>query len=223
MWCADGRGRSRLTTVLVVVLVGLLASGCLNATVSLSIDEEDRVSGQALIAVPPSADDRVRLRVPDELSERVRITPYRKEGQRGSKVEFDRLDFDELERLARELNNTNSRYSLSVSRSGSLVNVDGSVDLTPLADTSSEVLVEISTPGEVTTTNGKVDAGVVSWEPAPGEVTEMSATFQFSDGRSAGLFGWSTVVGALTFGVAVLVGLMALLAHQHHRNETQRR
>lgn len=62
---------------------------------------------------------------------------------------------------------------------------------------------------------------MVSWHPSPGEVTEMSATFQFSSNRSAGLFGWSTIVGLVTFGTAFLVAVLALLARQRYRKEAE--
>ncbi|NHD17370.1 MULTISPECIES: DUF3153 domain-containing protein [unclassified Actinopolyspora] len=205
-----------------ILLVGVLVSGCLNATVSLSIDEQDKVSGEVMIATPPAANrGDLRMRVPRELSDRVSVSPYREGERQGSKIEFDSLDFEELERLARELSSSDSRYSLSLSRSGTLVKLNGSVDLTPLAETNSDVLVEVSTPGEVTTTNGETDAGMVSWHPSPGEVTEMSATFQFSSNRSAGLFGWSTIVGLVTFGTAFLVAVLALLARQRYRKEAE--
>ncbi|SDP53254.1 Protein of unknown function [Actinopolyspora xinjiangensis] len=207
-----------------IMLVGILLSGCLNATVSLSINGQDEVSGQVMVAVPPTSDRRdFRLRIPDELSDKVNQHPYRQGESRGYKIEFDELDFDELERLAAGLSGSNSRYKLSVSRSGSLVEVDGSVDLTPLAETDSEVLVEISAPGEVTTTNGEINAGMVSWHPRPGEVTEISATFQFTDARSAGLFGWSMVLGGVTFGTALLVAVLALVTRQRARSESGRR
>lgn len=203
-----------------IMLVGILVSGCLNATVSLSINGQDKVSGEVMIAVPPTSDRHsFRLRVPDELSDKVRTSPYRDGEARGSKLEFDELTFDEVERLAAELNRANSRYKLSISRSGSLVEVRGSVDLTPLAETDSEMLVEISAPGEVTTTNGEINAGMVSWHPRPGEVTEISATFQFTDARSAGLFGWSVVVGGIAFGTALLVAVLALVTRQRARAE----
>ncbi|MGJ7904906.1 DUF3153 domain-containing protein [Actinopolyspora sp. H202] len=224
MRCSGNATRSRWGASLMIMLVGILVSGCLNATVSLSINGKDEVSGEVMVAVPPSSErHEFRLRVPEELSDKVRLSSYREGDARGSKLEFDELSFDEVERLAAQLNRADSRYKLSISRSGSLVEVNGSVDLTPLAETDSEVLVEISAPGEVTTTNGETNAGMVSWQPRPGEVTEISATFQFTDARSAGLFGWSLVLGGVTFGTALLVAVLALVTRQRARADSGRR
>lgn len=212
--------RPRWAAPLVIAIVGFLVSGCLNATISLTVDEQDRVSGEVAVAVPPAPEQqRLRLRPPGGLSDRVRVEPYSQDGTRGSKLVFNDLTFGEVERLAAALSRWDSRYDISLTRSGSLLKLNGSVDLTPLADTDSNVLVEVSTPGAVTTTNGELNAGMVRWRPEAGEVTEMSASFQFNSSQSGGWFAWAALVGGLTLGVALLVGVLALLVH--HRANTE--
>ncbi len=216
----SGGHRSKAGLVLVLMLVGLLTTGCLQATVSLSIDDDDRVSGEVLVAVPVAdGQEPLRLAPPRGLSDRVRITPYASGGLNGSRLSFEDLTFNEVERLGRSLSRSDSRYRFSIERTGSLVTVQGSVDLTPLAETDSAVLVEISTPGEVTTTNGDVNGGVLSWRPEPGEVTEMTATLQFASESGAMWFGWAAMLGIGTFAVALLVAVLALVAHQRMRRE----
>lgn len=208
--------------LLLITLVAVLVSGCLNANVSLTISENDRVSGQVLVAVPtPAGEEPLRLRPPKNLADRVQVSPYEGKGRSGSKLSFTRLTFEEVERLGRALSRAESRYRFDISRAGSLVTVQGSVDLTPLAKTDSSVLLEINTPGEVTSTNGRANAGLVSWRPKPGEVTQISATFQFTNtSGSAVWLGWTALVGILTIGVALLVALLALFSHRRMREET---
>lgn len=216
---SDGH-RSKPTLVLVMMLIAVLTSGCLQATVSLSMSGDDRVSGDVLLAVPVAeGKDPIRLSPPEGFGDRVSITPYSSNGVRGSKLSFENLTFTEVERLGRSLSTSQSRYRFSIDRAGSLVNVQGRVDLTPLEDTNSSVLIEISTPGEVTTTNGEVNGGVLSWRPEAGEVTQLSATVQFANSGGAAWLGWTAVVGIVALGVALLVAVLALVAHQRMRRE----
>ncbi|RCW44036.1 uncharacterized protein DUF3153 [Halopolyspora algeriensis] len=208
--------------MLLITLVAVLVSGCLNANVSLTIYENDRVSGQLMVAVPtPDGEEPLRLQPPQGMADRVRVSPYDNGDRSGSKLSFTKLTFDELEHLAASLSRADSRYRFDIERAGSLVTVQGSVDLTPLAETDSSVLIEINTPGEVTSTNGRTNAGMVSWYPPPGEVTQISATFQFT-GTTQNVFWWSwtTLFSALTLATAVLVAVLALLNHRRMRNDT---
>ncbi|MDR7303110.1 DUF3153 domain-containing protein [Haloactinomyces albus] len=213
--------RRRMMVLLLGTLVAVLVSGCLNANVSLTISENDRVSGQVLVTVPTVAgQEPLRLRPPRGLAERVQVSPYEDKGRSGTKLSFTRLTFNEVERLGRTLSNAESRYRFDLSRTGSLVMVQGSVDLTPLARTDSSVLLEINTPGEITTTNGHASSGLVSWRPKPGEVTRISATFQFSNTSEGTVWlGWTTFVGAVAIGVALLVAVLALFSHRRMRRE----
>lgn len=207
-----------------MLLVAVLTSGCLQATVSLTLSEDDRVSGDVLVAVPVAeSDEPVRLTPPEGLRDRVSVEPYSSDGVQGSRLSFENLTFSEVEHLGQALSRSQSRYRFSLERNGSLVTVKGSIDLTPLAETDSSVLIELSTPGEVTTTNGEINGGVLSWRPQPGEVTRISATVQFANSSGVGWFSWAAGVGLAAFGVALLVAVLALVAHQRMRREAEPR
>jgi hypothetical protein len=211
------RSRTALLLVLITVL-GTLLSGCLHVNASLNVSGEDLASGEVLVSTQ-TADGQVpfRLQPPEDLADRVQVTPYEQDGRVGSHLSFHDLSLQEVEQLAEALSPSDSRYRLKLSRSGSLVIFEGSADLTPLADTDSGVELKISAPGEITNTNGEESAGTVTWVLQPGEVSELSATYQFSNSTGMDWVGWALLVGALTFAAAVLVALLALHAHVRHR------
>ncbi len=220
---ANDRHRSGAALVLLIMLVCLLLSGCLRANVSMTFSENDRVSGEVLVAVRrPANQEPFRLRVPREFRERVHATPYSEGRMVGSTLSFDNLAFGEVEQLGRALGGSNSRYDFSIERTGSLIEVHGSIDLTPLDQTDSSVVVRINTVGEVTTTNGKNNSGTITWRPQPGEVTELSATFQYSDSRGGAWLNWTLMIAALTLGVAALVVKLALDSHRKSHSDAER-
>ncbi|GAA0540560.1 hypothetical protein GCM10011581_38250 [Saccharopolyspora subtropica] len=211
------RRRAALLMVLFSVL-GTLLSGCLHVNASLNISGEDLVSGEVLVSTQ-TADGQVpfRLRPPEQLADRVRVTPYQNADRVGSHLSFHDLTFPEVGQLAEAMSPSDSRYQVHLSRSGSLVTFDGDADLTPLANTDSGVEIKISAPGEITNTNGQESAGTVSWVLQPGEVTELSATYQFADAAASDWIGWALLLGGLVLASALLVALLALRAHLRSR------
>lgn len=201
-----------------VVLVGLLASGCLYTNASLTIDGEDLVAGEVLLSTE-TADGEVpfELTPPPGVADRVRITPYATKEQTGYRVSFRDLSFHEVEELSSALSPSDSRYHMHLRREGSLVIFDASLDLTPLTGTDSEFFVEISAPGEITNTNGEQGAGTVTWRPEAGELTRMSAIYQFSGAYNQEWFGWMVLMWTSGFGVAAFVLVMAQKAHENAR------
>ncbi|KAA5826797.1 DUF3153 domain-containing protein [Saccharopolyspora hirsuta] len=213
--------RRRAASLLVLITVlGTLLSGCLRVNASLNVSGDDLVSGEVLVATEtPDGQVPFELRAPEALADRVEVVPFRGEGRVGSRVSFHDLSFAEVEELAAALSQSDSRYQLKLSRSGSLVIFDGSVDLTPLADTDSAVDLKISAPGEITNTNGQESAGTVSWTLQPGAVTQLSAIYQYSNSAGGDWVGWALLVGALTFIAAALVAALALRTHLRNRAE----
>ena len=124
---------------------------------------------------------------------------------------------DEVNQLANALSPTDNRFQFQLHRSGSLVTVEGEADLTPLANTDTSVVLEISAPGEITNTNGKESAGTVNWTLEPGEVSEVFATYQFTSRAGAGWLGWTLLFSAPVLAVTVLVGMLALRHHLQAR------
>ena len=210
--------------LLVVVLVGALSSACLDARATMSISEDDLVSGELVAVTPtPVGAPPFSLPTPDGFGDKVRSVPYQEGDRSGSRLSFEGLTFEELARLGEALSTDDSRYRLHLERSGSLVNLEGEIDLTPLADTDSTVLIEISAPGEITTTDGQESAGMITWEPEAGEVTPITATFQYTGSHDQGWIGWTLFLGGGTFLVGGFVALLALVAHARQQREIPQR
>lgn len=218
------RGGPRATLMLLMALVGMLLSGCLHADASMTLAEDDTASGELLVTTEtPDGQVPFRLRPPDDLADRVQVAPYSEQGRVGSRLTFRKLDFEELERLSNALSPSESRYNVHLERQGSLVEFTTMLDLTPLADTDSSVQVELTAPGEVTTTNGKESSGVVTWAPEAGEVSELTATFQYSGAGMGVGFVWTMLLAGLTLCVVVAVAFLAQRSHERERAESDER
>lgn len=207
---------SRAALAILIALAAVLLGGCLHADTSVSLSEDDTASGELLISTE-TADGKVpfNLRPPEHLADRVQVAPHSEGSRVGSRLTFQDLEFDELEELSKALSPSESRYRLHLERTGSLVELSGSLDLTPLADTDSSVRIELTAPGEVTTTNGTESSGVVTWAPEPGEVTQLNATFQYAGSGAGAWTVWALVMGALALGAVLVITRLAQREHEH--------
>ncbi|MDI2030984.1 DUF3153 domain-containing protein [Saccharopolyspora sp. TS4A08] len=214
----EGNTPRRALKLLLVVVLCTLLSGCLHVRAAMTISGEDKVSGEVLVATEtPDGKVPFELRPPPDLADRVHVRPY-KEGTRvGANLSFNDLSYQEIEQLAAAMSPADSRFSLKMYRTGSLVVFEGSADLTPLADTDSGIELKISAPGEITTTNGEESAGTVTWLLQPGEITQPQATFQFSTGSGLDWIGWALLVCGVAIVSAALVGALALRNHLRTR------
>ncbi|KEI44267.1 DUF3153 domain-containing protein [Saccharopolyspora rectivirgula] len=212
------RHRWRALLLAVSMVICALLAGCMHVDASLTISGDDSVSGEVLVSTQtPDGQVPFRLEPPESLEDRVRVRPYTKDGRAGSHLSFEDLSFDEVNQLANALSPTDNRFQFQLHRSGSLVTVEGEADLTPLANTDTSVVLEISAPGEITNTNGKESAGTVNWTLEPGEVSEVFATYQFTSRAGAGWLGWTLLFSAPVLAVTVLVGMLALRHHLQAR------
>jgi Protein of unknown function (DUF3153) len=214
----EGNTLRRTLLVLLIILLGTMLSGCLHVRSAMTISGDDKVSGEVLVATEtPDGKVPFDLRPPSGLADRVQVRPYQEGTRTGANLSFNDLSFQEVEQLAAAMSPTDSRFSLKMYRSGSLVIFQGQADLTPLADTDSGIELKISAPGEVTTTNGEESAGTVTWLLSPGEVTQPYATFQFTTGSGMDWIGWALLVGGVAIVAAVLIATLALRNHLRTR------
>jgi hypothetical protein len=202
---------------LVVLGCLLLTSltGCVRIHAALAVSSDDLVSGELVIAaLPVNKDDNgPSLTVPPELAEKVRTEPYTADGYVGQRVTLTGLRFTDVALLADSISTT-KQYRLSFRRSGELVTLAGSIDLTRVPKERADVQVKIAFPGRVTRTNGDNTDGTISWEPKPAAVTEFNATVQYSTDAGISWTQWVAMVGGGAIGVAVLVVLLALFTHR---------
>jgi hypothetical protein len=200
-----------LPLTLALVVVGLVASGCVRVHAALAVSSDDRVSGDLVVAALPSAGNPKgpELATPPEMATRITTKAYSADGYVGNDVQFTDLSFDEMSVLATSISSYNSNYHLAFQRAGDLVTFSGSVDLSQLPATGVDVQLKLDFPGAVTQSNGTVDDETVSWTLKPGKVSSFTATDQYSLGNSRGWRFWAGVLGG---GIAVISAFIVLLA-----------
>ncbi|AKS36460.1 conserved lipoprotein LppM [Mycolicibacterium goodii] len=207
-----GRSRRRLlVTVMLLLLVLPTAVGCVRVRASITVSPDDRVSGQIIAATKPrDADDKGPQLVNNlPFAHKVAVSEYSRDDYVGSQAVFSDLSFAELPQLA-ALNRDAAGVDISLRRAGDLVILEGRVDLTSMNDPEADVLLTVSFPGEVTSTNGdQVTSSIVEWKLRPGVVSTMNAQARYTD-PSARSF--TTAAIWLVIGAFLVAGVVAGLA-----------
>lgn len=198
--------------------MAVLLGGCVRVKAAMAVTEEDRVSGELVVAALPTreGDAGPQLPVPDSLVGRVRTQPYTSDGYTGTQLFFTELGFEELRVLTSLTAATNSRYQFSLRRTGETVTLNGTVDLTQVPPDRTDVQVRITFPGQVLTTNGDEVSGTVSWLPKAGQVNELAATARYVGAASGSWHGWALLVAVTCVVVALFVIGLAFLVHRRH-------
>lgn len=212
------RASALLLPVLFVALLSL--TGCVRLHAAMALSTDDRVSGEIVAATPPTKDNDPgpQLKVPENLASRVSTKPYKVDDYAGTQLSFNGLTFDEVRDLSTATSASSSRYQLAFRRSGDLVTLSGSVDLTQVPPERADIQVKISFPGEIVDTNGREeDNATISWSPKPGQASMLTATVRYAGANSVSYFGWTMLVAALTGGAALIVVVLAIVAHRRSR------
>ncbi|MEO6882103.1 MAG: DUF3153 domain-containing protein [Mycobacteriaceae bacterium] len=195
-------------------------AGCVRAQLTMGISSDDKASGLLVLASPQGVKPPT-VTVPDTLSSAVKIDPYQQGGFTGSQVTFTNLGFAQVQTLTSSLTSDGKgTYAIDLRRSGDIVTLDGTVDLTNAPPGSgAEVSVSISFPAQVSTTNGaKQEDNTITWS-TNGDAKNMQlgrnnllqATVGYADPSRRSFTQWTLLLGGATLGVALLVVLLALL------------
>lgn len=207
---------TRLIGLLVLAALMIVsASGCLRVQAALAVSQDDLVSGEVVIAALPvnTEDNGPDLTIPPQLQDKVRTEPYTQDGYVGQRVTFSGLRFNDMTLLVESIS-TFQQYRLTFRRSGDLVTVAGSIDLTQVPADRADVQLRIAFPGTISRTNGEEEDGTLTWAPKPAAVTEFGATAQYTDSSGVSWTQWVAIVGGGAVGVALLVVLLALFTHR---------
>jgi hypothetical protein len=210
---------SRATALILPVMLLALFSltGCVRLHAAMALSPDDRVSGEIVAATPPTRDNDPgpQLRVPNELASRVTTKPYSQDNYTGTQLFFSGLTFDEVRALAAATTASSSRYQLNFRRSGDLVTMNGSVDLTQVPPERADIQVKISFPGDIVETNGREEeSSTIAWSPKPGQASMLEATVRYAGENSPSYFGWTMLLAGLTGGAALIVVVLAIVAHR---------
>lgn len=200
----------RLLMVLLVLLAPLTA-GCLRVNASISVSPKDEVSGEIVAAAKPRSDDDQGPQFDRNMpfSQKISVSRYEADGYVGSQASFSGLTFAEVPQLA-DLSGDATGVDVSLRRAGSLVILEGRIDLTTVTDPDAELTFTASFPGEVTSTNGeRIDTGTVRWKLKPGVVSTMSAQARFTDPSTRSFAAAAIWLGLASALVAGLIGYLA--------------
>lgn len=212
----SARRLAALTLLAVLAIVTL--SGCVRIQAGLRVSQDDLVTGDLLIAALASkpGDTGPVLTIVPELADKVRAEPYNQDGYVGQRLFLTELRFSDVALLAETIT-TGKQYRMSFRRSGDLVSMNGSIDLTQLPADKAEVQIKIAIPGTINRTNGLNEDGLISWEPKSGAVTEFGVTAEYTDLSGGSWTRWVLIVGGSAIGVAVIVLALALFTHRRTR------
>lgn len=209
----------------VMLALAFALAGCVRVHAAMAVSSDDHVSGSIDIAgVQSKPDDQgPALTVPPELADKVTMTQYAADGYVGKTVHFDGLAFEQVRQLAEAISNQAGRYKINFRRSGDIVSMAGSVDLGQMRPDGVDVQVKVAFPGPIGKTNGTADKdNTVSWTAKPGGVTEFNATSTYSTAGGMSWTRWVLVVGAGAIGTALLVLVLALVAHRRSVRQQRR-
>lgn len=195
-------------------------SGCVRVQAALAISEDDLVSGEVIVAALPSkADDPgPTLNIVPELANKVRTEKYAADGYVGQKLILSELRFSEVTVLVESITE-GKQYRLSFRRSGDLVSMAGSIDLTQLPKEKADVGIKMAFPGAINRTNGLNEDGTITWKPKPGAVTEFGVTAEYTDTSGVSWTKWVAIVGGAAVGVALIVLALALFGHRRTQRQ----
>jgi len=164
-------------------------SSCMTIEGDLRVDADDTMSGAFVVAVDRSAleasntSEDVFLSRMDEVSGKLRIPasqharaePYVTSTQVGRRYVYSKVP----------LRDFNSSGGWQIKHDGHWFVVNGEVDFSGIADQpgidpaevakSWNVIVRITFPGEVQFANGQIDSRSVTWQPAFGQKTSLTA------------------------------------------------
>ncbi|OMC39776.1 DUF3153 domain-containing protein [Mycobacterium sp. GA-1841] len=205
------RRRTRVLTLVMLLLILPMAVGCVRVRASITVSPDDRVSGQIIAAAKPrDADDKgPQLLNNLPFATKVAVSEYSRDDYVGSQAVFSDLTFAELPQLA-GMSRDAAGVDISLRRAGDLVILEGRVDLTSLSDPEADVVLTVSFPGEVTSTNGsQVSSSIVEWKLRPGIVSTMNAQARYTD-PSARSF--TTAAIWLIVGTILVAGVIGGLA-----------
>lgn len=219
------RRPTRLAATLILVLTAVLLSGCLRYTESLTVKEDDTVSGIIVIAarksgssgsVPmPTPAPGQELPRPESGSSRIVVSSFDHDQESGYKVTFRGATFEEVSAFE-PLGEKDG--ALKISRDGDLLKISMTINLTYAAKTEeidyfkeqAKATVSLTVPGEIVSTDGEVAGQTITWDLQPLELNTLEATVESPKGTAAVESTRSIDLTRAAIIAAILLGLLGL-------------
>ena len=207
--------RQALMTALLGTLLAL--TGCVRAQVDLTVTENRTVEGTVLLAWdkgfleqvdrdPAEAQQEILDDLTDDAPDGMTCEAWEEAEFIGSACVLDGVSLDDIN----EAEAFDQRLTLLVAGDDVVLSAVVDLDEVPtdnpdLLDTF-DVSVRFTFPGRVSDASGSIDGTSVTWEPQPGERTELLATAELMPGQAAPFPAWIAV--AVTVIVLLVGGLI---------------
>ncbi|MGI5129345.1 LppM family (lipo)protein [Pseudonocardia sp. CA-107938] len=210
---AMGRRRVLGVLLLAVILATGLLSGCARVRAALAVQPDDTVTGEIVVATPPTSptDKGPSITLPPGLADRVTVTAYQQDNYTGSVLRFSRLSFEQVAALTTAAGTRGKQATFQIRRLGGRVLVSGAVDLTTVSVDRADFQLKMSFPGDVVDANGDIDDTTVSWVFTPGEVGDFSAVVAYADPNAPSPLNWTLLLAGV---VVVAAGTVVLVARR---------
>jgi hypothetical protein len=208
-----------------MLVLAFALSGCVRVRAAMAVGPDDLVSGTLQIATVQVKPEETgpQLTIPAELADKVTLAPYAEDGYIGQAVQFSQLTFEQMRTLSESISTVSSRFKLNFRRSGDIVSLAGVVDLSQLRPDKVDVQIKIAFPGPIGKTNGAIELeNNITWVAKPGQITDINATAEYNDESGLSWTRWVLLVGAGAVGVALIVLVLALVAHRRSNRQQQR-
>ncbi len=177
----------KLISATILLLVAVSAAGCMKVSMDLVVDNEDNVSGSAIIAFSKEA-----IALADSYGagnslntdslitpqDGMTVAPWEDDKYKGSKITFDKKPMDSFStattgssiKFTRDGNNilVSGDLNMGGDQSGSIEQLQSN-PLTSGMFATSEVSISITLPGKVTSTNGVVEGNKVTFKGKLGD------------------------------------------------------
>lgn len=231
----------RFTVITAALLASLLLGGCLRYQVNLTVSEDERVSGTIVFAAKGAGEAAARDVVPRDLTDKVTVERYEKDGYVGQTLTLDQLTFDEVEQLFAEgsrqdtggsappsaappgstatpdgTGQDESLSTLTFERDGDKVKLSGRTYFSFLAAVDNpqegfDAEFKLTFPGEVTSTNGTRSGNSVTWMIVADQPNELNAEAFITTPDEGGTTVNWVLYGSASGGAILAIALTVLL------------
>ncbi|GAB19347.1 hypothetical protein GOEFS_081_00370 [Gordonia effusa NBRC 100432] len=216
----------RKTALPVAALVALLAlSGLLSGCMTRSTTVGDRFAGEIIVATSPdNPRGAPNLDIPQSMASHITVAEYKetdKSGDQtlriGTRAYYSDLTSGQFSQLADIIagayDNSNMSMEISGKRSGDIVRMRGTADLSDLVAQRDQIRLIVTFNGPVIASNGEqTGSQTVAWNLPIGKSGTLNADAQYPDPATAAISSWAWFLGIVC---VIAVGLIGYIAFRN--------
>ncbi|HLR95730.1 MAG TPA: hypothetical protein VK053_14485 [Jiangellaceae bacterium] len=223
--------RLRALRISLIAFLALALTGCMRMDVALTVNDDDTVGGEMIIAVSEamlemtgeSADSFTeQLLQDDSLPEEAEVEEYAQDGFVGARMLLNDVPLEEFQQndgfgLQRDGDEYVFNGDMDTAGAGGAdpEQLESMTDM--LGGASPEVNITVTFPGEVTETNGTADGDTVSWGLNElMELDTLEARAEADSGLLSGIPIWAVVV-VIVVALAIIAGLLLMLVRSQRK------